>query len=126
MPFTDNLRAITGVLQLTRDSEFLRIKPFFIPGIKNILLLRGKLAKSDSRRVASGEHGRSRRRTHGTGHVEVCKQESFPGHPVQMRRVVDGTSIAPQIAVSKIVAIDKNDIRPVHRFSHMNSKIVAL
>ena len=61
--------------------------------------------------VAARQQRGARRRTHGTVRMEIGEPHAFLGQLVQMRGHVFRMAITPQVAVTKIIGHNHNDIR---------------
>jgi hypothetical protein len=61
--------------------------------------------------VAAGQHGRAAGRADPRGHAEVGEAHALGRHTVQGWCVVDPGSIAAQVAVPQVIAVDQDDVR---------------
>ena len=104
MPFSDETGGITIAFQELGYRQFVRSQ------IDRATL---DIIKTQSVGLPAGQQGGARGRTNGPAGMAIGKQHPFSSKFVEIGRLNDRVTVASEVAVSKIIGKEHDDIRPL-------------
>ena len=124
VPLADDLGGVAGVAEHRRDRVLVGVEPEAHAGEEDVQSV--EVVEADARRVRAGQHGPARRRTHGGGHVEAGEPHTFTGELIDPRRVVEFGSVAAEVAVAEVVAVDQHDVGTAHHGRRLGAGLLRV